>query len=131
MTKRFLCLVPSICVVLLAAPGCRSTGQVEIDDTDSGGEVVLNVGDTLLLSLESNPTTGYGWDITEIDQTILQETQHEYEAESPSLVGSGGREMWRFQAQGSGSAALRLEYKRPWEEGVEPEKMFSVQVVVR
>jgi inhibitor of cysteine peptidase len=127
----FLCLVLLVSAVLLASPGCRSTGRVEIDEADNRGEVVLNVGDTLLLSLESNPTTGYGWQISEIDQRMLREASHEYEAEASGLVGSGGREIWRFGALAAGRTTLQLEYRRPWEEGVEPEKTFSVQVVVR
>ncbi|NIN66503.1 MAG: peptidase inhibitor I42 [Anaerolineae bacterium] len=131
MRTTFLCCVLLASAVLLATPGCRSTGRVEIDEADNGGEVVLNVGDTFLLSLESNPTTGYGWEIAEIDQGILREASHEYEAESSDLVGSGGHEIWRFDALAAGSTTLQLEYRRPWEEGVEPEKTFSVQVVVR
>ena len=131
MRTTFLCFVLLVSAVLLATPGCRSTGRVEIDEADNRGEVVLNVGDTLLLSLESNPTTGYGWEIAEIDQSILREASHEYEVESSDLVGSGGREIWRFDALAAGSTTLQLKYTRPWEEGVEPEKIFSVQVVVR
>ena len=131
MRTTFLCLVLLVSAVLLASPGCRSTGRVEIDEADNQGEVVLNVGDTLLLSLESNPTTGYGWQIAQIDQSILREAGHEYEAESSDLVGSGGREIWRFDALAAGSTTLQLEYTRSWEEGVEPEKTFSIRVVVR
>lgn len=131
MRTTFLCFVLLMSAVLLASPGCRSTGRVEIDEADNGVDVVLNGGDSLLLSLESNPTAGYGWEIAEIDQSILREASHEYEAESSDLVGSGGREIWRFDALAAGSTTLQLEYRRPWEEGVEPEKTFSVQVVVR
>jgi inhibitor of cysteine peptidase len=104
---------------------------VEIDEAENLGEVVLSAGDTLLLSLESNPTTGYAWEIAEIDQSILREASHEYEAEASGLVGSGGHEIWRFDALAAGRTTLQLEYRRPWEEGVEPEKTFCVRVVVR
>lgn len=118
-------------VLLFAAAGCRSSGRVEIADTDNGSQIGLQVGETLALSLESNPTTGYGWEIAEIDESILVETFHEYEADSPAITGSGGQEVWRFEAQRSGSTTLRLEYRRPWEEGVEPIETFSVEVAVR
>jgi len=118
-------------VVLFAAAGCRSSGRVEIADTDNGSQVGLEVGETLGLSLESNPTTGYRWEVSELDQSILVETYHEYEADSPAITGSGGREIWRFQAQRPGSTTLRLEYRRPWEEDVEPFQTFNVEGVVR
>lgn len=128
MRISFLALLAG--VVLFAAAGCRSSGRVEIADTDNGSQVALQVGETLALSLESNPTTGYGWEIAELDQSILSETYHEYEADSPAITGSGGQEVWRFQAQRPGSTTLRLEYRRPWEEGVEPIQTFNVEVGV-
>lgn len=128
---RVSCLPLLAGVLLFAGAGCRSSGQTEIVGADNGSQVALQVGKTLALSLESNPTTGYGWEIAELDQSILSETYHEYEADSPALPGSGGREIWRFKALRSGSMTLRLEYRRPWEEGVEPIEVFSVQVVVQ
>lgn len=104
---------------------------MKIGDTDDGRQVALEVGQTLVLSLDSNPTTGYQWEITELDEGILKQTGHEYEADQPVLVGSGGKEVWRFQAQSSGSTTLSLGYRRSWEEGVEPIQTFSVEVVVR
>ncbi len=117
--------------VLLLAAGCGPRGQVKIGEADNGGQVALEVGQTLVLSLESNPTTGYGWQIAELDEALLKETDHQYKADWPVLIGSGGKEVWRFQAQSSGSTTLRLEYRRPWEKDVEPIQTFSVQVVVR
>ncbi len=104
---------------------------MKIDDTDNGSQVVLEVGQTLVLSLDSNPTTGYQWQIVELDEAILEQTDYDYEADQPALAGSGGKEVWRFQARSSGSTTLSLGYRRSWEEGVEPIQTFSVEVVVR
>jgi inhibitor of cysteine peptidase len=104
---------------------------VKVGKAENGSRVTLEVGQTLVLSLASNPTTGYQWEITELNQAILQETDHEYQADQPALAGSGGKEIWRFQAQASGTTTLSLGYRRPWEENVEPIETFSLEVVVQ
>ena len=53
------------------------------------------------------------------------------ETGEPPLVGAGGWEIFRFKALSTGQTSLKLVYHRPWEEGVEPLKTFSLQVVVR
>ena len=131
MKKGRFSLTLLIGVALFAAAGCGSGGEVKIGDTDNASQVPLEVGQTLVLSLDSNPTTGYQWEITELDEAILKQTGHEYEADQPVLIGSGGKEVWRFQAQSSGSTTLSLGYKRSWEEGIEPIQTYSVEVAVR
>ena len=131
MKKGRFSLTLLVGVALFAAAGCGSGGEVKIGDTDNASQVPLEVGQTLVLSLDSNPTTGYQWEITELDEAILKQTGHEYEADQPVLIGSGGKEVWRFQAQSSGSTTLSLGYKRSWEERIEPIQTYSVEVAVR
>jgi inhibitor of cysteine peptidase len=114
--------------VLLFA--CSRGGGTEIGEADNGSQVVLRVGQTMVLTLKSNPTTGYAWEIAEIDGAILKETYHEYKADWPVLLGSGGKDIWHFQAEAEGKTALTLNYRRSWEEA-EPIQTFSVEVVVR
>lgn len=116
------------CLILFL--GCGGRSEVEINAGDSGGQVMLEMGQTLVLSLESNPTTGYGWEIAEIDEAILKQIHHEYEPDRPILEGSGGRDIWHFRAEAKGRMTLTLNYLRPWEEA-EPIQTFSVEVVVR
>ncbi|MBN1505566.1 MAG: protease inhibitor I42 family protein, partial [Sedimentisphaerales bacterium] len=42
----------------------------------------------------------------------------------------GGWESFDFKAVHPGQMTLKLVYRRPWEEGVEPLKTFSLQVTV-
>ena len=48
----------------------------------------------------------------------------------PNVVGAGGREVLRFEAQQPGTTTLELVYHRPWEKDVEPLERFTVEVVV-
>lgn len=121
-------------VLILSAlifSGCGSAKEVKLDANDNGRQVELQKGQTLVITLESNPTTGYRWEVVEIDESILRQMgEAEFKPESEAL-GAGGTETFRFEATNAGQMALKLVYHRPWEEGQEPLETFSLQVVVR
>jgi predicted secreted protein len=109
--------------------------EVNVDEEDDGSQVELEQGQILVVTLESNPTTGYRWEQIEAQESILQQMgEAEFkpsETGEPPLVGAGGWEIFRFKAISAGQMTLQLVYHRPWEEGVEPLKTFSLQVVTR
>jgi inhibitor of cysteine peptidase len=107
---------------------------IEVNENDDGGQVELKLGQMLVVTLESNPTTGYRWQQADNPESVLQ---HIGEAEfkpsqtgEPPLIGAGGLEIFRFRAVRTGQMTLQLVYHRPWEEGAEPLKTFSLEVVV-
>ena len=134
--------------VLLLAAGCASSESAASDaDTDRGGEetvavgaavngsqVELASGQELEVTLESNPTTGYSWEVVEVDKAVLIQVGDAEFREAPKedeqMVGVGGTEIFRFEAS-TGETSLSLVYHRPWEKDVEPLETFTVQVVVR
>ena len=100
---------------------------------DHGRAVTVSVAETFLLKLESNATTGYAWQLVEMDSVILQNTSHEYVEEfaPPGKSGVGGTEIWEFVARIVGESKLRLEYRRPWEPvEFNPAETFEVDVSV-
>lgn len=125
----------SIVVMLLMtmiAAGCGPTGEVRLDMADNGGQVEMEVDQTLVISLESNPTTGFRWELIEVEDPILQSMgEAEYQpSESKEVVGAGGTEIFRFKAVSTGQMTLTLVYRRPWEEGVDPIETFRLIVIV-
>ncbi len=95
---------------------------------------VLEEGEAFEIALAGNPTTGYVWEVTEIDEQIVQQTAEEYildpyEGEFPPL-GLGGTYVFRFRAVGSGQTTLKLVYHRPWEKDVEPLKTYIVEIII-
>jgi inhibitor of cysteine peptidase len=110
-------------------------GAVVLGAEDLGRTVALSAGQVLVISLASNPTTGYSWEMAEGDAAVVQQVgEVEFSPSAPvgePLVGSGGTETFRFEAAGQGQTTLTLVYHRPWEKGVEPLETFSVEVVVR
>lgn len=108
--------------------------EVNVDENDDGSQIELEQGQVLVVTLESNPTTGYRWEVAEIQESILEQMgEAEFKASEtgePPLVGAGGWEIFRFKAISAGQTTLKLGYHRPWEEGVEPINTFSIEVVV-
>jgi inhibitor of cysteine peptidase len=123
----------TLLLALTLATGC-SPQQQEVKATmdDNGREMELKKGQTLVVTLEGNPTTGYSWEVAEpLDEQVLRQVgEAEFKAESEAL-GAGGVQILRFEAVNAGQTTLKLVYHRPWEEGVEPLETYSLQGVVR
>ncbi len=104
--------------------------EVKLTAADNGSEIELKKGQTLAITLEANPTTGYTWEIAELGERVLRQVgEIEFEPES-ELIGAGGVQIIRFEVVNAGQATLKLVYHRPWETDVEPLRTFSIQVVV-
>lgn len=119
-------------LVLAAVTGCAK--QVTAGDADQGRIVELVPGESLVLTLESNPTTGYSWQLVEVDATVLKpkgEPEFKPSSGSEGLAGAGGEEVFRFDAAGSGTTTLSLAYARPWEKDTPPLKTYTITVVVK
>ena len=113
-----------------AAP--PSPGELTLSEADNGRQIELAESEMLVLELESNPSTGYGWEVQEMDRTILRQVEEVgvgFEPSSKSnLLGAPGTQILRFAGVSKGQTLLKLAYRRPWEKDVEPAKTFSVQV---
>lgn len=130
--SRFVLLVVGL-FVLMAVSGCGAK-QIQTGAEDQGRTVELAAGETLLVTLESNPTTGYSWQVSEVDEAVLKrkgEPEYKQRAGSEGLVGAGGAETFRFEAAGAGRTTLTLVYARPWEQDVPPVETYSIVVVVK
>ena len=109
-------------------------GEIRLGAQDEGGQVELNEGQVLVISLEGNPSTGYMWAVEEADERILRQTgKIEFEPElhplgAPGLLGASSKQILRFEAVAAGQTTLKLAYRRPWEKDVKPTETFSLQV---
>ena len=101
--------------VLAGALGACGGGQSESEEATA---IELRVGDTHTVALESNPTTGYQWELGfEFDEKLLELVEQRYEPDS-SLVGSGGHDLFTFRALAQGMVEFPFDYKRSWEDQV-------------
>ena len=128
---KILRIVVFFSLLLSTLAACGSGNEIKLDASDDGSQVELNVGKTLAISLEGNPTTGYTWEAADLDDQVLRQVgEPEFKPDS-SAIGAGGVQILRFEVVNSGQTSLNLVYRRSWEVDMEPAETFSVQVTVR
>ena len=134
MLMLMLRLIVIAMIGLLCACGARSSPVVstkQLTEADAGRSIELRVGDKLEITLPGNPTTGFQWEVSVGDITILQPSGEPKFEPSNSAVGSGGKITLRFEAVGTGQTGLKLIYHRPFEKDVPSAQTFEVTVTVK
>jgi inhibitor of cysteine peptidase len=136
MTRPLRVLVTVSIGVLLAVAlsGCGSTtsSTVELTARDGGSLQTIAVGQSIRISLDSNPSTGYRWEIDGAVPPILEESgAAQYVGGATSAPGAGGTEVWTFVGKSAGAGTLKLKYWRSFEPTATPAKTFEVSVDVR
>ena len=129
MQRFLICLITS-----LTMNTTSYADSVTINEADSGNLIEMSVGQTLILNLGSNPTTGYDWSYAGHSNSIITEQgKPAYTANQigKGLVGGGGIVRWTFLAIKPGSESLKLEYKRPWEKDIEPVRTVFYHVKIK
>jgi inhibitor of cysteine peptidase len=102
-----------------------------LTNLDNGKPVALKVGASLAITLDSNPSTGYSWQVSRLKRDILhQQGQPQYTPPAQPMPGAGGQHTFQFVAVGAGRTTLTLVYKRLFEPDVAPVQTFTVQVTV-
>ena len=135
MKTRFLrilllgCLFAS--VVACSSSGPSGPSSLTLEEGKSGSIIEINSGETFVIILEGNPTTGYTWEVDALGATILQQLGEPDFTPDSDAIGSGGKFTFRFRAISVGQSPLKLVYHRPWEQDVPPLKTFELTVVVK
>ena len=129
----YLLLVAVLFLTACAAPTPEPTtpsidpaGSTMPALTDPSQPITVNAGDIFMIVVESNPTTGYHWEIVG-DLTNLEFVSREYTQAEPVLPGSGGVEVWTLKAVSAGETLLVLGNYPPGEGATyEQEIQFSI-----
>ena len=140
--KAKLILMGIVVAALLSLVACSSAAEqaevsVDIDDfmeqKHISKEVEVAVDGSLTVTLGSNQTTGFKWELAEITgESVLEYVDDEYvPPEDTGVVGAGGREIWTFKALKKGTTEVSMEYSQPWEGGEKTEWTFALTVVVK
>lgn len=105
--------------------------SVAVTEAQNGKTVVVEKGASLIVTLESNPSTGYGWEVAKNDAAILKPFGAPiFRASAHEMPGAPGQQSFIFHATSNGKDSVVLEYRRPWEKGIAPAKTFSLIVSV-
>jgi inhibitor of cysteine peptidase len=128
--KRSIFFFGVIAAALVFLAGC-SGGSHAVDKSMNGQTINAKVGDTVVVTLAGNPTTGYNWAADKLDTSILQQVgDASFKADS-NLIGAGGMVTLKFKAVAAGTTTLTLNYSRSFETGVAPLQTFTVTVNVK
>lgn len=122
MRRAFFWMVLAI---LLGA--CTGT----VKPTDPLVTIETSAGREFKLVIESNPTTGYHWEITgEPDPDVVQFVSRDYKPDTPQMTGLGGVDIWVFKAVGTGETTMTLGWFPPSNTPTEPAQTetFTVRV---
>ncbi len=118
-------------IFLVLTGGCAHTPrEISLTKEDSGKIIHGEVGDRIVLKLPANPTTGYLWKMSVIpDSNVVRETETAFETpKDKNICGAPGTKVYIFTIVGPGETGLRMEYKRPWEQGVPPAEIVELMI---
>ena len=126
-----ICATVAISLCLVACSSAPS--QVSVDASYSGQQVEVAAGGSVTVTLESNASTGFQWELVSIsDEAVLEKVANTYEApEDTGMVGAPGKEIWTFTALKQGTSTISMEYSQPWENGTKAAETFDLTVVVK
>jgi len=125
-------------VLLLAfgAAACDDSGDSEGSGGGSGAapkvygpgdSIRVAKGQTFVIALEANPTTGYSWAAEPNENVEFVKSQ---QVTRSTLPGAPGVQRLTFRAVASGSSTLVLGYARPFEPNTPPVDTESFPVRV-
>ncbi|HEX4022340.1 MAG TPA: protease inhibitor I42 family protein [Acidobacteriaceae bacterium] len=134
-----ICLALAVAAVTLVAPAAtaqtaapaarQAPKTVELGDLGSHVRVWLNVGDTLRVILNSNPSTGYGWQVANNANPLLQAAGSK-NTPAEGKMGASGKQTLTFTAKAAGHDHLLLHYSRAWEKNTPPARSYSLDVTI-
>ncbi|MBA4421112.1 MAG: hypothetical protein C0391_08180 [Anaerolinea sp.] len=122
-----------ILAVLMTTSACATNKTIEVSAESNGSRVEMQTGDTLVITLEGNITTGYQWELLPNNEGVMQlQGDPEYVQKSAgNLKGAGGVCHFTLKAMQPGSTRVELKYYRSFEPDMAPLETFSLDVVVK
>ncbi len=140
--KLKIFLIFAAFTTLLSLSACSQASPVSLkipyedfmEDQHFTWAVNVDIGDTIMVTLGSNPTTGFIWpDIAQINnQKIVKQTDHNFVTPGQTAVtGASGNDVWTFMAFKTGTTIISMDYSQPWEGGEKAEWTFIATITVR
>ncbi|MCL4265152.1 MAG: protease inhibitor I42 family protein [Anaerolineae bacterium] len=123
--RQFCFLILGILLLMITACG----GRLKV--TDPAVPLEVAAGKTFDIVIGANPTTGYEWQLVgALDEVVVQFVTKTYEPDKPVVAGSGGLDVWRFQAVSPGESQIVLGHFPPDGSDV-PEQTVTFTVIVQ
>jgi len=104
--------------------------HVRLTQEDDGTTVEVAGGDTIVVRLEENPTTGFRWAIDGITGGSVSVAGDDFTPAEDAGIGGGGWRTLTFSATQPGSSRIDLKRWRDWEGDPSIVQRFGVTVRV-
>jgi|GEM_PF-7012893 len=91
-----------------------SADAFTIGPDDNHRSLNFEKGDTIVIRLPANASTGYSWTVQHTDAAILLPIGKPAYVGSGNKPGAGGTTTFKFKTVGNGKVLLTLVYKRPF-----------------
>lgn len=98
--------------------------NIEINESFESELIKIEVGDTLTIKLPESPTTGYVWEVTELNEKEIDLVGQLYQISESSGIGGGGIKTFNLKVLKKATGRLRFENRRRWE--AEAYKTFTL-----
>jgi inhibitor of cysteine peptidase len=85
-------------------------------------------GARITIELTENPTTGYRWMISRINEVLLVPEGDEFLPPDQKSPGAGGLRRFFFRTKSAGSTALTLINKRAWQRDDQAVGTFNLAI---
>lgn len=113
-----------------AGPALPAPADVTLGAWQNAAQIPLPLGHSLAVTLGGNPSTGYVWDLDQVDTNVLRRDSEVIYTPASGKPGTGGMFTARFTAVRPGTTTLKLVYHRPFKAETAPKRTFTAQVTV-
>ena len=103
--------------------------MIKLDNSYNNGTINIAKGGLIELCLEENPSTGYLWNIIDMDYSKLQMVNDMFE-EGHLEIGVTGTRLFVFKALEIARTTIVMKYFQPWEGETSSIKEFVLNVHV-
>src|SRR5450759_5519186 len=124
-------LIAGAFVLAEALGGSGTNPSVTLGEGDNGKTVTMSAGTSVLLQLPGNPSTGYDWEVTIGNPSVLAQSGMPQFPPSRRALGAGGTYNFWFQPKTAGRTDLTLVYRRSWETDIAPLKTYKITIAVQ
>ena len=108
----------------------KSLPVLAIDQTSNGQTLEAALGQTVEISLEENPTTGFRWRMAQAGGPVGTLLGDAF-IPGRQAPGQPGIHRWQFKIEAAGSGLIRFVYGRSWEEVAAAARVFTVTLKVK
>lgn len=116
-----------IMILSLVLCGCAGAARLTFSENDNGKTVFASAGDSIILTLYENPSTGYRWDM-ETSGGLIPISNY-YTPSGTGRIGAQGTHVWYFIVKDTGTAVISGTYRRPWMPVTDNEQKFVLNII--